>query len=262
MMGIYCIEDAKSRLYYGSSEDIETRWYAHIKGLNANRHINKKLQRAWNKYGEGFFSFYVVEVVIDNSKLLEREQHWLDFVFATEEWCYNICRVAGSTRGYRHTEETKQRLSQISKNMSLETRMKIGEKSKKRVTSEETRKKLSEASKRQKRKPLSEETKQKISISVKESVTPEIIERIRNANIGKKHTTEQKRKVAASVAKARGFIPVEIEHTDGTVVLVESVRQFCRDFGIAARSEIRRLVNGERKEYRGWCVKKPKTAEA
>lgn len=261
MQGIYCIEDAKGRLYYGSSEDIETRWYAHIKGLTANRHINKKLQNAWNKHGPDFFTFYVVEAVTDHSKLLEREQWWLDFVFSTEEWCYNICKVAGSTKGYRHTEETKQRLSEISKNMSLETKMKIGAKSKNRVVSEETRKKLSEAGKRWEHKSPSEETRRKISIAVKEAITPEIIERIRAANIGKKRTAEKNREVAVKVAKAKGLVPVELEHTDGTIVLVESVRQFCRDFGIATRTEIRRLVNKEREEYRGWRIRKPKSEE-
>lgn len=132
--GIYCIEDANGRLYYGSAVDFENRWSSHKNALSGNYHGNPKLQNAWNKYGPDYFTFYSVELVTDKSKLLEREQVWLDFVFATEECHYNICPIAGSTKGRKHTDDTKDKISRSAKgrkspnkgkSMSSESRLKM-----------------------------------------------------------------------------------------------------------------------------------------
>lgn len=67
-------------------------------------------------------------------------------------------------KGFKHTEETKQKISNNSKGRKLsdETKRKIGEKSKGRKMSEENRLKLIERNKN-----MSEETRQKISQSLK-----------------------------------------------------------------------------------------------
>jgi group I intron endonuclease len=78
MIGIYRIKNLiNGKCYYGSSKNIEKRWSKHKRELNNNIHINCKLQRAWNKYGENNFSFEIVEECNINI-LLETEQKYLD----------------------------------------------------------------------------------------------------------------------------------------------------------------------------------------
>ena len=58
--GIYkitCIKNGK--VYIGRSINIPSRLYAHKRSLIMNRHINKKLQEDFNKYGEESFIFEV-----------------------------------------------------------------------------------------------------------------------------------------------------------------------------------------------------------
>ena len=60
--GIYCIENTiNNKKYIGQSKDIAQRWSHHKGALRHNRHENSKLQRAWNKYGENAFVFYVIK---------------------------------------------------------------------------------------------------------------------------------------------------------------------------------------------------------
>ena len=43
--------------YIGKTTDIQRRRREHFEKLKQNKHINKKLQNAWNTYGEDAFSF-------------------------------------------------------------------------------------------------------------------------------------------------------------------------------------------------------------
>lgn len=115
LSGIYCIEDARGILYYGSATNLKKRISNHKTFLKQGKHQNPKLQRAWDKYGEDFFSFYVVEVVTDKSRLLEREQWWIDQLVASEDDYYNILLVAGSQIGKPCSEETKRKISEANK---------------------------------------------------------------------------------------------------------------------------------------------------
>jgi group I intron endonuclease len=83
--------------YYGSSIDVDDRWYKHKYFLKNDKHWNIHLQRAWNKYGEENFVFEIVEEALDKSNLLKREQWYLD----NENCRYNISRSAtGGNLGY------------------------------------------------------------------------------------------------------------------------------------------------------------------
>lgn len=75
--GIYCIEcKIDGKKYIGLSRDIYERWKQHKKELKCNRHINRHLQFAWNKYGEENFSFYILEECV--SEILgEREIYYI-----------------------------------------------------------------------------------------------------------------------------------------------------------------------------------------
>lgn len=107
--GIYVITNSiNGKIYIGSSVNITERWYRHKRLLRRGIHHNKHLQSSWNKYGESEFVFKIIEECeIDNLTL--REQHFLDILKPQ----YNICPTAGSSLGWKHSEETKKHLSKI-----------------------------------------------------------------------------------------------------------------------------------------------------
>jgi group I intron endonuclease len=76
--GIYkIINKIDGKYYVGSSQNITNRWYRHKSNLKKNKHWNKYLQNAYNKYGSDNFEYVIVEYVIV-SDLLKVEQIYLD----------------------------------------------------------------------------------------------------------------------------------------------------------------------------------------
>jgi len=95
MKGIYKIENIKNgKIYIGSSIDIEKRIKRHKNELIKNNHVNKHLQRDFNKHGLESFMFECIEICNDNIK--ELEQKYLDEIFSNESDInyYNIGREA------------------------------------------------------------------------------------------------------------------------------------------------------------------------
>jgi group I intron endonuclease len=110
--GIYqiCIND---KIYIGSATNIYNRKHRHLHDLKKNKHCNKKLQNYFNKYGEENFIFDVIEYC-NIEVLIEREQYYLDSINPF----LNICKIAGNSKGFRHSEETKKNLSKNRKGKS------------------------------------------------------------------------------------------------------------------------------------------------
>lgn len=163
--GIYVIINLfDGKLYVGSAVNFQKRFKNHRIELELNRHCNIYLQSAWNKYGEDWFEFAIVESVADLDKLIEIEQLWID----ASECCnrekgYNLCAVAGNRFGQVPSEKTRAIWSAQRKghSVALETRIVIGKAQKDKIVSLETRRKqsLSHMGNRP-----SEETKQKMRI--------------------------------------------------------------------------------------------------
>lgn len=107
--GIYkIINIVNNKIYIGSTIDIDKRWWRHKNLLNRNKHHCHHLQRAWIKYGESNFILEILENVdIDN--LLIKEQYWFNILNPE----YNSCPMAGSSLGYKHSDETKEKLRLI-----------------------------------------------------------------------------------------------------------------------------------------------------
>jgi group I intron endonuclease len=108
--GIYKIENkAAGKLYIGSAVNFASRFATHRSNLRSGKHRNKKLQNAWNAYGEAAFSFEKM-IVCAKDDLIFFEQRFID-AFDVVRNGYNILAVAGSGLGYRHTEDHLARLA-------------------------------------------------------------------------------------------------------------------------------------------------------
>lgn len=116
--GIYIILNKITKLYYlGSSKKLVFRKYQHFENLKKNKHVNRYLQNAWNKYGEQNFEFIIIEPTIE---LLEREQYYLDMFTPYKKGVgYNIEKtVSGNTIKIRKNKRKNQ--SDVNKRKNVE----------------------------------------------------------------------------------------------------------------------------------------------
>lgn len=136
-VGVYSIFNLFNlKVYIGSSINLKQRERSHFNALKSNRHYNKHLQRAYNKYGEKYFIFNILENC-NADDLSAKEQFYIDFYnSANISFGYNILPTAYSTYGFRHSEETLVAMSEC----------KIGNKNSfyKKSHTEDTKKHLSE----------------------------------------------------------------------------------------------------------------------
>lgn len=110
-IGIYqIVNKVNQKRYIGSSIRLNGRKKRHFSELNCNIHHSQALQRAYNKYGKENFDFLILEYC-ETDKLLEREQYYLDALKPE----YNICKIAGNCLGKITTDETKQKMRESSK---------------------------------------------------------------------------------------------------------------------------------------------------
>lgn len=120
--GIYSIRNTiNGKVYPGSSVDIEHRWVLHRIALKNGKHHSEHLQRAWSKYGEDNFEFLALEEC-SKDQLLIREQVYLDAVRVRNpdgtlggidhNLAYNTCPIAGNCLGFRHSEESRRKMSE------------------------------------------------------------------------------------------------------------------------------------------------------
>lgn len=102
--GIYqIVNTANGKIYVGSAVNFEKRWKEHLRQLTEKRHHSILLQRAWDKYGEAAFSFQKL-IFCAKENLIWFEQRFIDALSPA----FNVCKVAGSVLGYRHTPEAKE----------------------------------------------------------------------------------------------------------------------------------------------------------
>ena len=103
--GIYAIfNGVNGKCYVGSSASIGRRFIDHKSKLKNNKHPNKHLQSAYNKYGENeFFFFKVEECGLDI--LEEREKFWINELNGKLSG-YNIRQDCGSNVGLKFSAES------------------------------------------------------------------------------------------------------------------------------------------------------------
>jgi group I intron endonuclease len=116
--------------YIGSAVYCANRKGQHLWALRNNRHRNRHLQSAWNKYGEANFSFHIL-IYCDKNDLILYEQRFMDYLKPR----YNIDKVAGSALGRKMSNSTKVKIGlankgrkpwTFGKHLSEETKKRIG----------------------------------------------------------------------------------------------------------------------------------------
>jgi group I intron endonuclease len=171
------------------------------------------INKALKKHKHSNFSLEIIEYCEPSDKIA-REQFYLD-LFKPE---YNILRVAGSSAGYKHSEETKLVISLKNKGKNHPL---FGKKH-----SEETKINMSE---KKKGKPCSEETKTKISVALK----------------GKPHSEERKVKMSEATGTA-----IEIFDKETNVITsFSSGRRAAKALGCS--DWVIRTYKGTKKLYKG-----------
>jgi group I intron endonuclease len=114
--GVYAIINSINRkIYIGSAATLNTRFNRHLFDLKNGKHHSRHLQRSYRKHPEAF-EFFVIELVQDQKRLLEREQFWIDFYQSINPNSgYNISPRAGSCLGVKHSKESRLNMSIASK---------------------------------------------------------------------------------------------------------------------------------------------------
>lgn len=212
--GVYTITcTANGRVYVGSSADIKTRFSYHLWQLRNGIHENRHLLNAWNKYGEAAFVFRMIEAVPDHARLIEREQFWMDRI-SPGRTGFNIRHIADSNLGLKHSEETKRKMSEAQRGqkrgpISEEHKRKLNDAWRGQKHSEETKLKISKAHRGRKH---SEESRRNMSAAhLGEKKAPRSEEhqwKLNEARRGKKHSEESKRKMS----EAHKGNPLSSEH--------------------------------------------------
>src|SRR5574343_533836 len=105
------VNRSRNSVYIGSTCNPKQRWKTHRRDLNANKHENIRLQRAWNKYGKAEFKFEILQReieqdvlhVTEDALIAERRNAGMDV--------YNLRPSAKNNTGYKWTPESCQRAS-------------------------------------------------------------------------------------------------------------------------------------------------------
>jgi len=108
---IFCVENSK--VYIGSSSNIEQRWWRHKSNMRLGR-CNPILYNSYKKYGLDSFIFSIIENC-DRSVLIEREKYWVEQYKLSGFTLFNYgdC-IENPTRGTKLSEEMKSHLRSIS----------------------------------------------------------------------------------------------------------------------------------------------------
>lgn len=135
--GIYKIENTVNHMIYiGQSIDILKRWIEHKYELNKGIHVNKHLQRAWNKYGQDVFIFSIVELCNEQDLNDLEIKYIMHYKSNDDEYGYNLTIGGDGVRGWVPTDEWRQKLKvanagennpMFGRSHTVETKKKISE---------------------------------------------------------------------------------------------------------------------------------------
>lgn len=252
--GIYSITiEANNSIYIGQSVDIMNRWSSHRSCLRQGHHQNSRVQRVFDKYGEASLSFAVVENCAKPTTpehLTDREEWWITHFKALGKIILNQRIVVSSNFGFKHTLESRQKLSraltgrklsadrveamrqrQLGTKHSPETRAKMSASQKARP--HPSPEQCAAISKRQKGRKMSESSCRKMS-------------EIRTGVKRGPHSDNHKAKIGN--ANAGKFSLVS---PSGERVEVSNLCKFCRENGLD-QAHLYKVKSGQQKTHKGW----------
>jgi group I intron endonuclease len=128
--GVYMWTHKESgKKYVGSSVDLSKRFKVYYSKNRLVKHKTSYINNALLQHDYLAFSLTIIEYIDINNLskeearllILRREQHYIDSL----EPEYNILSKAGSSLGYKHTEESLTKISQIHKGRTVSTETKI-----------------------------------------------------------------------------------------------------------------------------------------
>lgn len=115
LIGIYCIINIlNGKRYIGSSKNIQSRIYKHRSLLRNNKHNNKHLQNAFNKYGEENFRVIILEETLFED-LTVIEQFYIDNFKSEYNITKEVVRNTPTKLSRKKHSETKKSLFKTGK---------------------------------------------------------------------------------------------------------------------------------------------------
>jgi len=100
------INRATNKIYIGQTRDISNRRSSHFAALRLNRHRNRHLQAAFNKYGANAFAFRILEIVHSPFQLDDREKTHISLHHSTDPR-YGYNSESGGRRNHNITISTR-----------------------------------------------------------------------------------------------------------------------------------------------------------
>jgi group I intron endonuclease len=212
-MHIYVIEQISTkRKYIGQTtrHNAESRWYEHKHSLSTGTHWNRFLLRAWKKYGNSDFKFYILHTCVSTDELNSLEEKYIsEYRTMIPRYGFNL-RTGGRTNTF--SEATKKRLSSAAKKQwKLQDRKIIGQKIS--VATKAAMKNLSDEKKAKMASSMkNEKVKQKLSNSIREKWKNDPEFRAKCSNRSSHKTEEFRRKQSETMKQyyaSRKLIVVE-----------------------------------------------------
>jgi len=112
--GVYClVNNINGNIYIGSSINLANRMRSYLNNnfLLGKQNSNMPIVKALLKYDQSNFSLLILEYV-NPTNLTSRETYYITAFMPY----YNVLKQGYSSLGYKHTEETKELLSELAKN--------------------------------------------------------------------------------------------------------------------------------------------------
>lgn len=184
LSGIYRWTNTENgNTYVGSAVNLSKRIASYYQDAELNRNP-RPIKDALNKYGHGKFSLEILEYC-DKKDLIATEQRYLDELLPE----YNILKQAYSLQGFKHSEETIEKLKM--KVLTPEQRQFLSDVNTGKLVDDETRQKLSESLKKyRKNNPLTTEALENITRKTTEREGIAVV--LTNIETGEKHEFETK----------------------------------------------------------------------
>lgn len=260
LCGVYAIANLNDTTTYISStaRSFKERWGHHRTALRRKDHPNCHLQRAWNRDGEHSFAFTILEIVDDPDSVLAREQCWLD-AYCVVGSVYNFSTMVDyPRRGFKHTEESKQRLRE----------MNLG-----RRHTEETKQKIAKSHEKPYPSFLNVHTGETIPPGI--GLTRLCQERGLNTSAMLAVKNGEQRSCQGWILSSnadliesmrsfycRGEYPAFVNvHTGAKINSGKGIASMCREYGLC-HGDMQAVKSGRQKSHRGWVLaNQPKHAD-